>query len=166
VRGTSAWSPDATWIVTGGIDAEGPGLFKIPVGGGSPVRLATGQAVDPAWSPDGKLITYVMGQAANGALMAMSPDRTAVRLPDIRIPVGGGGRLRFLPNGNLVYMTRPIGTTDFFLLDLTTGKVRQLTRLSSSATLNTFDVTPDGTRIVFDRLRENADIRLIDLPEK
>src|SRR5262249_29003815 len=33
VRGTSSWSPDARWIVAGGLDAQGPGLFKIPVDG-------------------------------------------------------------------------------------------------------------------------------------
>jgi hypothetical protein len=29
----------------------------------------------------------------------------------------------------------------------------------------TFDITPDGKQIVFDRLRENSDIVLIDLPK-
>ena len=33
-RGTADWSPDGAWIVTGGSDAQGPGLFKIPVDGG------------------------------------------------------------------------------------------------------------------------------------
>jgi hypothetical protein len=31
--------------------------------------------------------------------------------------------------------------------------------------MSTFDISPDGSQIVFDRLRENSDIRLIDLPE-
>jgi hypothetical protein len=30
--------------------------------------------------------------------------------------------------------------------------------------MRTFAITPDGKQIVFDRLRENADIVLIDLP--
>jgi len=31
--------------------------------------------------------------------------------------------------------------------------------------LNTFDITRDGSEIVFDRSRENSDIVLIDRPE-
>jgi hypothetical protein len=51
-------------------------------------------------------------------------------------------------------------------LDLAGMKSRQLTRLSDSATMRTFDVTADGKRIVFDRAKENSDIVLIDLPGK
>ncbi|MGC2818250.1 MAG: protein kinase, partial [Candidatus Sulfotelmatobacter sp.] len=57
-QGTSCWSPDGKWIVTGGSDATGPGLFKIPLEGGSPVRLVSGSALNPIWSPDGRLIVY------------------------------------------------------------------------------------------------------------
>ena len=32
--------------------------------------------------------------------------------------------------------------------------------------MRTFDVTPDGKQIVFDRLLENSDIVLIDLPHE
>jgi len=34
---------------------------------------------------------------------------------------------------------------------------------SNAATIRTFDVTPDGKQIVFDRLRDNSDLVLIDL---
>jgi tricorn protease-like protein len=73
--------------------------------------------------------------------------------------------VRFLPDGTgLVYM---LGDTmaeqDFWLLDLRTMHSRRLTRLSSSAVMRTFDITPDGRRIVFDRLIEDSDILLIDL---
>jgi hypothetical protein len=40
---------------------------------------------------------------------------------------------------------------------------RRLTRLSSSAVMRTFDITPDSKRIVFDRLSEDSEILLIDL---
>ena len=82
VRGTAAWSPDAAWIVTGGRDAEGPGLFKIPVNGGKPVRLVSGQAFDPVWSPDGDLIVY-SGRLQGGTapLLAVRPLESACEPP-------------------------------------------------------------------------------------
>jgi hypothetical protein len=61
-------------------------------------------------------------------------------------------------------MQGPLPPQDFWLLDLTTKQSRQLTRLNSPAAMRTFDITVDGKQIVFDRLRENSDIVLIDLP--
>ncbi len=55
---------------------------------------------------------------------------------------------------------------DLWMLDLTSRKTRQLTRFNSPATMQTFDVTPDGKQIVFDRLRDNSDIVLIDIPKE
>ena len=52
---------------------------------------------------------------------------------------------------------------DFALLDLSTMKARSLTRFNDRAAMRTFDVTSDGKEIVFDRLRENSDVVLIDL---
>ncbi len=43
------------------------------------------------------------------------------------------------------------------------NKGRQLTELEGVATMRTFDIEPDGSRIVFDRLHPNSDVVLIDL---
>jgi Tol biopolymer transport system component len=59
-------------------------------------------------------------------------------------------------------MQGALRSQDFWLLDLETKQTRQLTTLTNRDTMRTFDITPDGTRIVFDRLRDNADIVLID----
>jgi Tol biopolymer transport system component len=165
VQGAADWSPDGTWIVTGGADARGAGLFKIPVDGGAPTRLAAGSAANPVWSPGGDLIVYAGPQVGIYApLLGVVPDGTPVALPPIRIH-RDGERVRFLPSGKgLVYMQGPLPPQDFWLLDLTTKQSRQLTRLNSPAAMRTFDVTVDGKQIVFDRLRENSDIVLIDLP--
>jgi hypothetical protein len=40
---------------------------------------------------------------------------------------------------------------------------RPLTRLSGGVAMRTFDITSEGKRIVFDRVRENSSIVLIDL---
>ena len=162
-QATAAWSPNGDWIWTGGRDEQGPGLFKIPVDGGAPVRVVGGQAVNPVWSPDGKLIVY-SGGFFNGQveLLGVRPDGTPVVLPHLRVRPGG---YRFLPNGTgLVYLPL-VRSLDFWLLDLATGNQRQLTRLSNQGRLQTFDITPDGKQIVFDRSRENSDIVLIDLPK-
>ena len=99
-------------------------------------------------------------------LLGVNPDGVPVALPDIKLH-RDGERVRFLPNGNgLVYMQGPSATQDFWLLDLTTKKSRQVTRLNNLAAMRTFDVTPDGTHIVFDRLRENSDIVLIELRQR
>jgi len=63
-------------------------------------------------------------------------------------------------------MQGSFGSQDFWILDLATRKSRQLTHLNSTARMRTFDITPDGKQIVFDRLRDNSDIVLIDLPRK
>jgi Tol biopolymer transport system component len=169
VRGSSAWSPDGKWIATGGTDAQGRGLSKIPAAGGAPVRLVAGPAYNPVWSPDGDVIVYEGRQIASAPLLAVHPDGTPRALPTILVPSGGGGRSRFVPNGRgLVYLQfrgGQRGAWNFWLLDLATNTSRQLTSLSNPATMNTFDITPDGSRIVFDRVRDNADIRLIDLPK-
>jgi Tol biopolymer transport system component len=160
VQGSAAWSPDGSWIATGGIGAEGPGLFKVPVDGGTPVRIVAGPAFNPVWSPDGNLIAYSGQQVGTfHALLAVRPDGSPIPLPAIQLSIGG--RCRFLPDGKgLVYQ----GSLDFWLLDLITNETHQLTALSNPVTTRTFDITPDGSQIIFDRLRENSDIVLIDLP--
>ena len=70
-----------------------------------------------------------------------------------------------MSNGTRVAYLPTIDSLDFWLLDLATKRTRQLTRLSDQGALRTFDITPDGKHIVFDRSRENSDIVLIDLPK-
>ena len=162
-KGNPDWSPDGGWVAAAGTDEHGPGLFKIPVDGGTPVRLVSGQAVNPVWSPDGSLIVYggpvVGGQVS---LFGVRPDGTPVPLPEVRVRLGGGHR--FLPDGTgLVYLPRG-QSLDFWLLDLATQKTRALTSLADHGIIQTFDVARDGKSIVFDRLRENSDIVLIEMP--
>jgi len=165
VRGTASWSPDGKWIAVAGSDRDGPGIFKLPVDGGSPIRIATGRYLDPVWSPRGDLIVYSGPQVFTLApLLAVHPDGSPAKLPEINVQ-REGERARFLPDGTgLVYMLgNTLAEQDFWLLDLGTMRSRRLTRLSSSAVMRTFDISPDGSRIVFDRLTEDSDILLIDL---
>jgi Tol biopolymer transport system component len=165
VVGAASWSPDGAWIAAGGLDGDGPGLFKIPVDGGDPQRVTKGAASNPVWSPDGSVIVYtgpVVGPF--GPLLMARPDGTPVDLPVIQVRVGSE-RYRFVPGRHeLVYLptTSQTDPENLWLLDLRTQKARQLTSFVGRL-MRTFDVTPDGTQIVFDRLSDNSDLVVIDL---
>lgn len=162
VRGAAGWSPDGQWIVTGGVGAGGQGLFKIPVAGGEAVRLVQGFAFNPVWSPEGGMIFYAGPNVGpDSPLLAVSPEGAAIGLPQIQTSYSGEG-FRFLPNGKGVVYMRGLYRRDFWLLDLATKQTRLLTKLTDPGAMRSFDITPDGTRIVFDRSRENSDLVLID----
>ena len=166
VLGSACWSPDGKWIAVGGSDAKGPALFKVPVDGGVPIRIVNGNSRDPVWSPDGGLIVYV-GEFVSSfqGLRSVRPDGTPVAMPEIRVS-SLGERTQFSRDGKrLIYMQGPLGSQDFWFLDLATKKTRPLTHLSNTAAMRTFDITPDGKQIVFDRIRQNSDIVLIDMPK-
>ena len=96
-------------------------------------------------------------------LLAVRPDGTSVKMPDISLR-RLGERVRFSPEGkSLIYMQGLLASQDFWLLDLASMKSRPLTRLQNRAAMRTFDVTSDGKQIVFDRLRENSQVVMIDL---
>ena len=166
-QGTVDWSPDGAWIVTGGSDEQGAGLFKIPVDGGAPVRLVKGEARGPVWSPTGDLIVYgtpFAGAGGRDSLRGVTSDGTPVQMPEVGVRIGGAHR--FLRNGaGLVYLPG-VESKDFWVVDLASKKIRQLTELSDRGYLNTFDITPDGKHLVFDRARQNSDVVLIDLAKK
>ena len=86
--------------------------------------------------------------------------------PDAGSAGAVGGAHRFLPSGAGLVYAPALETKDFWLVDLATNKIRQLTDLSDRGYLNTFDITPDGKYLVFDRSRRNSDIVRIDLPKK
>ena len=114
-------------------------------------------------SPDGTLIVFG-GPVVGGRvpILCVRPDRTKVDWPNVLARLGGG--YRFLSNSKIVYLERG-QSTDFTLLDLASQTTRPLTHLSAQGGLKTFDITPDGKQIVFDRSHENSDIYLIDLPK-
>ena len=170
-QGTADWSPDGDWIVTGGDDGQGKGLFKIPVdGGGEPVRLLAGEARGPVWSPNGDLIVYASPTGRRSRRFGRAPWCETGRHPCR--DAGGAGPPGWSPPFPAATV-RAWCIVPEALNPRTSGcSISSRTRTVSSLDLadrgylNTFDITPDGKYLVFDRTRQNSDIVLIDLPKK
>ena len=172
VQSAASWSPDGTWVAVAANQGDGTHVFKIPLDGGAPIRLRDTLSFNPVWSPDGRFIVYSEQRAsATFDIKAMTPDGVPVVMPAItslgsRFPLAFGTPYRFTPGGQaLITLQGTAPNQNFFSLDLNTGQQRQLTSFdqTSGAVVQNFDISPDGTRIVFDRLRNHADIVLMNL---
>lgn len=97
-------------------------------------------------------------------LRAVTPDGRPFPVPTLTVDRLGDS-YRFLPDGRgLVVKLGGFRLQDFWLVDLATGARRQLTRLKPGESLHRFDVSPDGRRVLFERVRENSDVVLIEMP--
>ena len=155
------------WVAVAANRGEGTRLFKIPVNGDPPVRLLDTLSFNPAWSPDGRFIVYSEQQSAGQfEVKAITPDQAPVPIVELQI-VGLSTFVpyRFLPDGKgLIVLEGVLGASqNFFRVELASGQRRQLTELTAGPVIRTFDVSPDGTQIVFDRLRNNTDIVSMNL---
>ena len=164
VRGAVSWSPDAKWVVVAAADAEGTRVYKVPVDGGSPVRLFNGLSANPLWSPDGQMIVYTEPlQGASYPVKAITPEGKTFPLPELWVRIGGD-RYRFLPDGRgMVLLHGGFRQQNFWLLDFANSHMRQLTNLRPGFSVESFDISPGGKQIIFDRVRENSDLVLIEL---
>jgi len=114
VRGAASWSRDGKWVAVAANDGTGTYVYKVPVNGGSPVRLTDTASHNPLWS-----VSY----------LTSTPYRFA---PD-------GNALIFLKEGVFVG-----GARHFYMTDLNTGQERQLTNLETGFVTRSFDLMPGG----------------------
>jgi len=166
VRGAPAWSPDGRWLAVAANQGGAPRLFKIPVDGGAAVTLVKEYATDPTWSPSGQFLVYSGADVGTTfSIKAVTADGLPRTLPPL-VLTRGARRLVFLREDTLIVMRGDISHKEFWSVDLTNGRERQLTALRRGSLIGDFDVSPDGREIVFDRTREESDIVLVDVPEK
>jgi WD40 repeat protein len=165
VRDAASWSPDGKSIAVSADEGQGGRIFRIPVDGGQPQRIVDEHSYDPVWSPDGRLILYYISQqAATFPLKAITPSGKPFPMPPLAVR-GEGGRFRFLPDGkSFVVLLGPFRSQNFYLVNVDTGQRWQLTDFKPGYAMRNFDVSPDGKQIIFDRVQENSDVVLIDLP--
>jgi Tol biopolymer transport system component len=166
VRGSFSWSPDGQWIVFAGASAGKPShLFKIAASGGAPTPLTDGISTHPLWSPDGRFIVYATPvQGARMQAKAITPDGKPHPFPELWVNYQTGSPYRFLAGGQaLIYLKEgDVRHPNFFRVDLSTGEERQISDFRPGFEIRDFDIAPDGSRLLFDRLRSNSDVVLMD----
>ncbi|HEY2274353.1 MAG TPA: hypothetical protein VGH61_02515, partial [Steroidobacteraceae bacterium] len=75
----------------------------------------------------------------------------------------GARRVAFArDSGSLVFLRGGIDRKDFWQLNPRTGAERQLTDLPAGFAIGDFDVSPDGSEIIFDRVQESSSLVLIE----
>ncbi len=164
IRDAPSFSPDGRWIAI--VATEGglrQPLFRVPVEGGIVERLVDGVVYSPVWSPDGRFIVYGEGHEGRYLrLKAVTLDRRPYPIADLRLSKNSNP-FRFTPDGKaLIVLQGETWAQDFWRLDLATERLTRLTKLTSGFATRSFDISPDGKEILFDRVRENADLTLID----
>ena len=131
-----------------------------------------GWLLDPAWAPGGEFLVYSSADPGTRfPVKAIRPDGQPYPMPELTLSRGGAvgvtqvgaRRLRFLPGqAGLVVLRGDIQHKDLWARDLGSGAWRELTRLSRDIVIGDFDVSPDGTALVLERVEEDSDIVVID----
>jgi Tol biopolymer transport system component len=101
----------------------------------------------------------------NFFVKAVSGEDAPRQLPRLQF-TRGARRLAFYGEDALVFLRGDVSQKDFWLVDLQTGRERQLTSLGGDFAIGDFDVSPDGRQIIFDRTREESDIVFLQFPDR
>ncbi len=164
LRGNPAWTPDGKAVVSAVVRDGEPRLATIYLNGSPPIELVSDYSIDPVWSPDGQFLLY------SGADLGMTFPLRAVAgngksYGGLLTPVltRGARRVVFWRDSQAIVVLRgEIGHKNFWLMELKTGAERQLTELPPDFDIRDFDISADGSHIIFDRVEENSQIALIE----
>jgi Tol biopolymer transport system component len=164
LRGAPAWSHDGQSIVSGATVNGSAQLVRVALDGRSSALIQE-FAIDPVWSPRGDFVVYTAADIGTEfPVKAAAADGRPHPMPALTL-TRGARRLRFLEGGRALLTLRgDIRHKDLWVVDLASGKERQLTQLPADFNIRDFDVSADGREILLERVEDHSDIVLIDLP--
>jgi TolB protein len=129
-------SPDGRRIVYTGNALGRPELYIMDVDGTNAEVLTNYEdseknyRSDPDWSPDGRMIAYQERMNGRFQIRTISPSGSA---PKTRTSEGENEQPSWAPDGrHLVFTSTRTGVRQLWVMDLETGRVRQLTKSAGS----------------------------------
>jgi dipeptidyl aminopeptidase/acylaminoacyl peptidase len=150
-----AWSEDSkSVVISASLDGARPSLYRIPIGGGEPIRIAEAgiDARMPALSRKGNRLAWVA---------------ESVDINLWRIPLEGGAPKRWIaasglntepqysPNGSRIVFRSNRSGYELWSSDADGGNLRRLTDFRGPQT-GSPRWSPDGTRLVFETRIDNV----------
>jgi Tol biopolymer transport system component len=166
LRGSIAWAPDQQSIVAAVVRDGEPRLTRIFLNGEPALPLVSEYSVDPVWSPDGRFFVYSGADIGTTfPLRAAAEDGRPHSLPNVML-TRGARRVAFSHEGqSLVILRGDIGHKNLWVIDLQSGSEQMLAELPADFSIGDFDISADGSEIVFDRIEEKSDLALIERPQ-
>jgi Tol biopolymer transport system component len=163
LRGNPAWAPDGRSIVSAVLRDGEPRLMSIYLDNSPPSLLVSEYSIDPVWSPDGQFLIYSGADVGTTfPLRAVARDGRPYPIPAL-ILTRGARRVAFRPDGDSIVLLRgDVGHKNFWVVDLRTGAERQVTELVPDIAISDFDLSRDGSAVLFDRTQESSRIALIE----
>ncbi|HET6177164.1 MAG TPA: hypothetical protein VFE61_09545 [Candidatus Sulfotelmatobacter sp.] len=165
LQGAPTWAPDGQSITTAVDDHGVPHLFRVPVDGRAPTLFVQDYSIDPVWAPDGRIVVYSGPDIGTTfSVKAVTAEAAAHPLPALNL-TRGARHLAFLPGGRaLVLLRGEIQHKNLWRIDLDTGAERPLTNLPADFDIRDFDISPDGRDVILERMQEQSDVVLLDIP--
>jgi len=173
----ASWRPDGRALVVRGLTTDGAGLYLVPTFGGDPVLLATSDPasragdgtmdlMEPAWSPDGRMIAFSSSVATRATgtdgrrVFVMNADGSGRRmLEHSNTSVTESGPTWAADSSRLLVRVRGADTTSLVLLPVDGTASQVVATLPGTGWHTAW--SPDETTIAAARIHEPA--TLIDV---
>jgi len=139
-------APDASYVIYNDSEAA---LWRVPVAGGAPVKLAPRTDLSYAISPDGKRVAYTHRKVVNSRnVMHLAVIPAEGGALEVDIPFSTQGTIRFDEKGeSILYRAFAGGGANIFSQPLTGGPPKQITNFKTGA-IASFDRAPGGKLVI------------------
>ncbi|MEO8436330.1 MAG: protein kinase [Pyrinomonadaceae bacterium] len=155
---TFALTPDGRWVI---YSLYTPSIWKVPVDGGAPTKVADGQAFNLRVSPDGRLLAYTgLDPQTNSLRLTVLTLEGGASVKTFDLPVTATSLFHWLPDSRaMVYADNRGDVGNLWRLPLD-GPSAQMTDFKSDH-INFFAYSRDGKQLALSRGNITRDALMI-----